>query len=66
VPSRFEGLMASYHHALETGGPLPVTLADARRSLELITALYQSSESGSDVALPIGGDHKKHRSWRRS
>ena len=66
VPSRFEGLMASYHHALETGGPLPVTLADARRSLELITALYQSSESGSDVALPIGADHRKYRSWRRA
>ena len=30
VPSRFEGLMAAYHAALETGGPLPVTLADAR------------------------------------
>ena len=36
VPSRFEGLMAAYHQALESNGPLPVTLDDARRSLELI------------------------------
>ena len=26
VPSRFHGLMQAYHAALETGGPLPVTL----------------------------------------
>ena len=66
VPSRFEGLMARYHAALEGGGPLPVTLADARRSLELITALYHSAETGADVSLPIAGDHPKYRSWRPS
>jgi hypothetical protein len=56
--------MASYHHALETGGPLPVTLADARRSLELITALYHAAEIGTAVALPIEKDHPKYGSWR--
>jgi hypothetical protein len=30
VPSRFNGLMARYHAALEAGTALPVTLADAR------------------------------------
>jgi predicted dehydrogenase len=64
VASRFEGLMASYHHALETAGPLPVTLADARRSLELITALYHAAETGAAVALPIGMNHPKYGSWR--
>ena len=64
VASRFEGLMASYHQALETAGPLPVTLADARRSLELITALYHAAESGEAVALPIGRSHPKYGSWR--
>lgn len=64
VPSRFEGLMASYHRALETGGPLPVTIADARRSLELITALYHAAETGDAVALPIGPTHPKYASWR--
>jgi predicted dehydrogenase len=64
VPSRFEGLMAAYHRALETAGPLPVTLADARRSLELITALYHAAETGAPVSLPIGLDHPKYKSWR--
>lgn len=64
VPSRFEGLMAAYHQALETDGPLPVTLKDARRSLELITALYHAAETGTPVALPIGKDYPKYRSWR--
>jgi predicted dehydrogenase len=64
VASRFEGLMASYHHALETAGPLPVTVADARRSLELISALYHSAETGAAVTLPIGVNHPKYRSWR--
>jgi predicted dehydrogenase len=66
VASRFEGLMASYHHALETAGPLPVTVADARRSLELISALYHSAEIGTAVTLPIGVNHPKYRSWRPS
>jgi predicted dehydrogenase len=64
VPSRFEGLMARYHTALEGSGVLPVTLADARRSLELITALYHSAETGMSVTLPIGASHPKYRGWR--
>lgn len=64
VPSRFGGLMAAYHRALESGEPLPVTLADARRSLELITALYHSAETGDTVRLPIAADHPKYRGWR--
>jgi predicted dehydrogenase len=64
VASRFEGLMASYYQALETAGPLPVTLADARRSLELITALYHAAETGEPVSLPIDKSHSKYASWR--
>lgn len=64
VPSRFAGLLAAFHAALQDGGDLPVTLADARRSLELITALYHASDTGLPVALPIGPDHPKYRSWR--
>jgi predicted dehydrogenase len=66
VASRFEGLMASYYQALETAGPLPVTVADARRSLELITALYHAAETGEPVSLPIGKDHPKYRGWQPS
>ena len=64
VPSRFEGLMARYREALEGLSPLPVGLADARRSLELITALYHSAETGIAVTLPIGASHPKYQGWR--
>ena len=63
VPSAFEGLMGAYHAALTTGGALPVTLADARGSLELVTALYHSAATGSVVALPIEPDHPKYHGW---
>ena len=41
----------------------PVTLADARASLELITAIYHSGETGVAVTLPIPKDHPKYNSW---
>jgi predicted dehydrogenase len=64
VPSSFEGLMEGYHTALTTGGALPVTLADARGSLELVTALYQSAATGAVVDLPIAPDHPRYNGWR--
>jgi predicted dehydrogenase len=64
VPSRFAGLMQRLHGALEEGSPLPVTLADARRSLELVTAMFHSAETEMPVALPIGPDHPKYANWR--
>jgi predicted dehydrogenase len=57
VPSRYEGQLGAYHAALTTGSPLPVTLADARSSLELAAALYHSAATGAPVALPIASDH---------
>jgi predicted dehydrogenase len=64
VPPRFNGQLAAYHAALEGGGALPVTLADARRSLELITALYHSARTGQRVTLPIPPDHPDYGDWR--
>jgi len=64
APSQFTGLMDAYHGALTTGGPLPVTLADARQSLELTTALYHSAAVGAAVMMPIGPDHPSYRGWR--
>jgi predicted dehydrogenase len=63
VPSRFEGLMDAYHAALMTGSALPVTLADARRSLELVAALYHSAANGAVVHLPIAPDHPRYNGW---
>jgi predicted dehydrogenase len=41
----------------------PVTLADARASLELLTALYASTRAGRDVELPLAPDHPLYGGW---
>jgi predicted dehydrogenase len=53
APSGFDGQLAAFHHAVATEGPLPVTLADARRALELVVGWYRSAETGHAVALPL-------------
>ena len=63
VPSRFQTQMARFHDYLEGKAPLPVTSADSRRALEIVTAFYHSSETRTEVTLPIGADHPKYRSW---
>jgi predicted dehydrogenase len=63
IPPRYTGQFQLFHEALLSGGPLPVTSADARRSLELVTAFYQSSETHEDIALPLGPAHPKYQSW---
>jgi predicted dehydrogenase len=52
-----------FHDALATGAPFPVTLDDARRSLELITALFHAAETGTVVDLPIGPGHSRYEGW---
>jgi predicted dehydrogenase len=63
VPPRFTTQMRRFHDALMTGGPLPVTSADSRRSLEIVTAFYHSSATREEVRWPIGPDHPRYRSW---
>ena len=38
-------------------------LADARVSLELISAMYASARSGQAIELPIGPDHPGYAGW---
>ncbi len=52
-----------FHAAATKGADLPVTLLDARRSLELVTAAYHSARTGRPADLPIGPDHPLYRSW---
>jgi hypothetical protein len=40
-----------------------VTLADARISLELITAMYTSARAGQAVDLPLGRAHPGYAGW---
>jgi predicted dehydrogenase len=62
-PEGWWGQFERYADALDAGAEPPVTLADARASIELITALYSSGRSGTDVALPLAPDHPLHRGW---
>lgn len=62
----FEGQFIRVHACLTGGAPIPVTLGDARASLELITALYHSGEAGVAVDLPIPKAHPKYANWAPS
>jgi len=63
MPSGYEGQLGAYHAALTSGGAMPVTLADARASLELATSLYHSAATGTPVNLPIAVDHPSYAGW---
>lgn len=62
-PESFAGQFARIHASLTTASPLPVTLADARASLELITAIYHSAATDMPVTLPLPPDHPSYQSW---
>ena len=64
VAPRVTTQMGQVHAFLSGHAPLPVTTKDARRALELVTAIYQSSDSGADVPLPVGPDSPKYADWR--
>ena len=64
IPEGFAGQFYRFHQALQGQTELPVTLADARASLELITALYYSGRTQQVVSLPIGPDHPYYTGWQ--
>ncbi len=53
----YAGQFARYHRALQSGSELPVTLADARASIELITAIYHAARTRAPVRLPLDAAH---------
>jgi predicted dehydrogenase len=61
--SGFAGQFVGFHQAIHHGTPLPVTLQDARRSLELISALFHSAETGQQVSLPLPDTHPTYSGW---
>jgi len=63
LPEGYVGQFHRFYHALHDETELPVTLSDARASLELITAIYHSAETGQSVTLPIGRGHPKYAGW---
>jgi predicted dehydrogenase len=59
----FARLFALFHGALSGRNAMPVTVADARASLEIVTAVYQSAAAGETVDLPLPSGHPGYRGW---
>jgi predicted dehydrogenase len=62
-PELYPGQFAAFHRALREDSDLPVTVADARAAIELVTAIYHSARSGEPVELPLGSEHPLYRGW---
>ena len=60
----FAGQFSRFYQALESGTELPVTLGDARASLELITAIYHSARTRAPVSLPLDPGHPLYGGWQ--
>ena len=60
----YTGQFQGFVDALASGGPPPVTLADARASLELVTAWYHSERTGSVERFPLPVEHPARSSWQ--
>lgn len=52
-PAGFDAQMLLFHAAIVNNRPLPVTIADARRTIELLTAIYTSAQTHRAVELPL-------------
>jgi predicted dehydrogenase len=61
---RFTGQFEDFYDTLEDGGDPPITVDDARRSIELLTALYHSSATGAAVDLPLQPGHPRYSGWQ--
>ena len=62
-PELYVGQFAAFRRSLSQGSELPVTVADARAAIELVTAIYHSARSGEAVSLPIGPEHPLYHGW---
>lgn len=60
----FVGLFERYADARAAGAPPPVTLSEARTVLEVLTAVYVSSRTGREVALPLAADDPALGGWQ--
>jgi predicted dehydrogenase len=59
----FAGQFSAFYDAISTGGPMPVSLQDARQSIELVSALYYAAETCQRVTLPLTASHPTYRGW---
>ncbi len=63
LPESRKGQFYRFSVALLENSPLPITLADARASLELLTAIYYSAYTRQSVTLPLDEAHPFYQGW---
>jgi len=61
--SGFQGFFEALADTLENQGTHAVTLADGRRSIELVSAIYKSARHGSFVSLPLLTSDAYYAGW---
>ena len=59
----YAGMFEALADALDGTGGREVTLEDGRRSLEFVTAVYDSARRNQPVTLPLGPDHPMYEGW---
>jgi predicted dehydrogenase len=64
LPEHYAGQLHRFHRALHAGSELPVTLADARTSIEWISAIYHAARTRGPVRLPLDRTHPLYRGWQ--
>lgn len=64
LPEGMAGQFYRFAQAMDSGGELPVTLADARSALEVITAIYVSAQTNQRVELPLSNAHPFYAGWQ--
>ncbi|WP_423980141.1 Gfo/Idh/MocA family protein [Ilumatobacter sp.] len=60
----YDGQFQDFVDRVGDGGSFAVTLDEVQSSLELVTAWYRSSRTGSIETLPLPADHPDRSSWR--
>jgi hypothetical protein len=61
--SWYAGMFDEIANKLDGSTSDEVTLSDARKSLEFVTAVYDSSRQNKNIKLPIDKDNSLYNSW---
>jgi len=63
VKSGYAGFFEALADAIEHDGTEAVTPEDGRRSIELVTAIYQAAQSGQRINMPLEDDAPMYQGW---
>ncbi len=64
TPTGFVGFFSAVADALDGNPNAAPSLQDGRRSLEFVTAVYDSARNGQPVDLPLGSEHQLYSGWQ--